>query len=368
LKVREEMGVLARDHGVSSFKVFMAYKDVFMLDDRELYLAFARCKELGALAQVHAENGDLIAIAQRQCLDLGITGPEAQELSRPEDVEAEATHRAITIADRVNTPLYVVHVMSRAAANVIRDARATGKRVYGEPIAAGLGTDGTHLFHQCWRHAAAFVMGPPLRPDPTVKGYLMDLLATGDLQVVGTDNCTFNADQKAMGKDDFTKIPNGVNGIEDRMAIVWTNGVMAGKLTPSQFVAVTSTNSAKVFGCYPRKGRLEVGADADVVVWDGRATRTISAKTHHHAVDFNVFEGLTVTGVATVTIAGGRISWANGELTCAPGTGRYVPRPPFGPAFDGIAQRDEARDLLKRRVDREPYDGPVFVPAPAPAP
>jgi len=211
-------------------------------------------------------------------------------------------------------------------------------------------------------------MGPPLRPDPTVKGYLMDLLATGDLQVVGTDNCTFNADQKAMGKDDFTKIPNGVNGIEDRMAIVWTNGVMAGKLTPSQFVAVTSTNAAKVFGCYPRKGRLEVGADADVVVWDGRATRTISAKTHHHAVDFNVFEGLTVTGVATVTIAGGRISWANGELTCAPGTGRYVPRPPFGPAFDGIAQRDEARDLLKRRVDREPYDGPVFVPAPAPAP
>eukprot|EP00668_Euglena_longa_P029245 GGOE01036589.1.p1 GENE.GGOE01036589.1~~GGOE01036589.1.p1 ORF type:complete len:520 (+),score=166.28 GGOE01036589.1:38-1561(+) len=361
-QVAEEMGVLVRDHGVNSFKVFMAYKNVLMLNDEELYCAFQRCKELGAVAQVHAENGDMVDVGQRRCLALGITGPEGHELSRPEDVEAEATHRAIMIADQVNVPLYVVHVMSKAAAQVVRDARRAGKRVYGEPIAAGLGTDGTHLFDACWRDAAAYVMSPPLRPDPCVKHFLMDLLATGDLQVVGTDNCTFNADQKAMGKDDFSKIPNGVNGIEDRMAVVWTNGVKAGKLTPSQFVAVTSSNAAKVFNCYPRKGRIEVGADADLVVWDGDATRVISAKTHHHAVDFNIFEGMEVSGVAVMTIAGGRVVWHDGQLTCAPGSGGYVACAPFGPAFDGIAERDALRDPKQRRVERAPYIGPVFVP------
>eukprot|EP01012_Entosiphon_sulcatum_P056337 TRINITY_DN79982_c0_g1_i1.p1 TRINITY_DN79982_c0_g1~~TRINITY_DN79982_c0_g1_i1.p1 ORF type:complete len:497 (+),score=77.98 TRINITY_DN79982_c0_g1_i1:23-1513(+) len=360
--VAEEMAVLTRERGVNSFKMFMAYKDVFMLNDDEMYRVLQRCKELGALAQVHAENGDLVAIGQKKCLELGITGPEGQELSRPEDVEAEATNRAITIADSVNTPLYVVHVMSRGAANMIVAARRANKRVYGEPIAAGLGTDGTNMWHQCWRHAAAYVMGPPLRPDASTKDFLMDLLASGDLQTVGTDNCTFNADQKAMGKDDFTKIPNGVNGIEDRMSIVWDRGVAQGKLTPSQFVAVTSANAARIFNVYPRKGRLAVGSDADIVIWNGEAKRTISAKTHHHACDFNIFEGLEVQGIAEVTISRGKVVWENGQLYVQPGSGKYIPRPCFGHVFDGIATRDSVRDERKRKVEREPYNGPVFRP------
>jgi len=361
-KVSEEMGILCKEKGVNSFKMFMAYKNVFQLSDGELYKAFSRCKELGALAQVHAENGDVVAEGQKKMLAMGITGPEGHLLSRPEDVEAEATNRAIMIADRINTPLYIVHVMSKMSADVIANARKRGIRVYGEPIAAGLGTDGTQCFHCDWRHAAAFIMGPPLRADPTVKEHLMKLLASGDLQTVGTDNCTFNAKQKAMGKDDFTKIPNGVNGIEDRMAVVWEKGVVSGWLTPSEFVKVTSSNCAKIFNIYPKKGRIDVGCDADIVIWDGDAKRTISAKTHHHAVDFNIFEGMEVHGIATVTISRGKVVWENGKMLTQKGSGKYVPRATFGPIFDGIKEREIARDERKLKVEREPYTGEVFVP------
>eukprot|EP01114_Cavostelium_apophysatum_P017245 TRINITY_DN5077_c0_g1_i4.p1 TRINITY_DN5077_c0_g1~~TRINITY_DN5077_c0_g1_i4.p1 ORF type:complete len:502 (-),score=96.38 TRINITY_DN5077_c0_g1_i4:58-1563(-) len=361
-KVAEEMGILAKEKGVSSFKMFMAYKGTFQLPDEDMIKAFTRCKEIGAVGQVHAENGDVVADGQKKILAKGITGPEGHEMSRPEDVESEATNRAILIADRVNTPIYIVHVMSRGASNVIAQARKDGKRVFGEPIAAGLGTDGMQCFHHNWRHAAAFVMGPPLRPDPTVKQHLMKLLASGDLQTVGTDNCTFNANQKAMGKDDFTKIPNGVNGIEDRMSVVWEKGVHTGILTPSEFVKVTSSNAARIFNLYPRKGRIEVGCDADVVVWNGEASRVISSKTHHHAVDFNIFEGMEVHGVAEVTISRGVVVWENGKLSTKKGHGKFIPRQPFGFAFEGIEARERARDERKLKVEREPYTGDVFVP------
>jgi dihydropyrimidinase len=274
-RVAAEMSTLAAKHGVSSFKTFMAYRGVFMLEDDELYHVFAHCKKIGALAQIHAENGHLVAEGQKKILAMGITGPEGHELSRPEDVEAEATHRACVIANRVNTPLYIVHVMSRGAAEAIANARRKGWRVYGEPIAAGLGVDGSKMWQSCWCDAAAYVMSPPLRPDPTVKETLMRMLASGELATVGTDQCTFNPDQKAMGKDDFSKIPNGVNGVEDRMAIVWTNGVKKGVLSVQQFVKVTSTAAAQLFGMYPRKGRIAVGSDADVVVWEGNKQRKV---------------------------------------------------------------------------------------------
>lgn len=178
-KVGEEMRELSREKGVNSYKMFMAYKGVFMLRDDELIEVFRHCKQLGALSMVHAENGDLVSEGQKECLSKGVTGPEGHELSRPEWLEAEATNRAITIAEQLNTPLYVVHVMSKSAANVIKEGRERGVRVFGEPIAAGLGTDGTHCWHSDWRHAAAYVMGPPLRPDPTVRSHLMRLLSTG---------------------------------------------------------------------------------------------------------------------------------------------------------------------------------------------
>ncbi|XP_071122481.1 dihydropyrimidinase-like isoform X3 [Mytilus edulis] len=357
-EVAKEMDILCKEKGINSFKMFLAYKDVFMLEDNELYEVFKRCRELGALGMVHAENGHLIAEKSSEMIQHGITGPEAHEMCRPEEVEAEATNRAITLANQANCPLYIVHVMSKSAAKVVTKARRQGKVVFGEPIAASLGTDGTHYWNKCWRHAAGHVMGPPLRPDPTTPGYLMDLLANNDLQVTGTDNCTFNADQKALGKDDFRKIPNGVNGVEDRMSVIWEKGVHTGKMDPCRFVAVTSTNAAKIFNIYPQKGRIAVGSDADIVVWNPNASRTISAKTHHQAVDFNIFEGMLCHGVAEYVMTNGHVVLDEGQVRVTQGMGRFIPLPCNSETvFSRIRERERTTKPCK--VEREPYDGPV---------
>lgn len=358
-QVREEMGTLVKERGVNSFKMFLAYKDVFMLRDDELLQSFERCKELGALAQVHAENGDIIASQSKKMVEMGITGPEGHEMCRPEIVEGEATFRAITLASQVNCPIYIVHVMSKSAAQAVIKGKESGCVVFGEPIAASLGTDGTNYWNKCWRHAAGHVMGPPLRPDPSTPDYLMNLLAKGDLDLTGTDNCTFNANQKALGKDDFRCIPNGVNGVEDRMCVIWEKGVSSGKMDPCRFVEVTSTMAAKVFNIYPQKGVIRVGSDADIVVWDPEAEKTISAKTHYQAVDFNIFEGMKCRGVPVVVISQGRVVVESGKVEVVQGCGRYIPRQPYSDiVYSRIQQRDKT--CQPKKVEREPYTGPVI--------
>ncbi|KAK5639239.1 hypothetical protein RI129_011731 [Pyrocoelia pectoralis] len=289
-RVFEEMSILCSEHGVNSFKAFMAYS--FMLDDSELYSAFEACKKLGAVAMVHAENGSIIFKNTEKLLAKGITGPEGHELSRPEEVEAEAVNRACTIANQVNCPLYIVHVMSKSATVALVQARNRGVRVIGETLAAALGTDGSHCNHSCFQHSAGHVISPPLRPDPMTPQYLMNYLAQNDLQLTGSDNCTFSTRQKEVGLNDFSKIPNGVNGVEDRMSVIWEKGVHSGIIDPCRFVAITSSTAAKIFNLYPRKGCIATGSDADIVIWNPNKTRTISAKTHHQAVDFNIFEVL----------------------------------------------------------------------------
>jgi len=359
-QVKKEMEILTKEKGINSFKSFMAYKDVMMLNDTEQYHMFKSCREFGAIAQVHAENGSLIDEKAKEVVALGITGPEGHALSRPEDVETEATTRAIMLADQTNCPLYIVHVMCRGAADAICAARRAGKVVFGEPIAAGLGTNGSHYTNKCWRHAAAHVMSPPLRDDGKTAEYLMELLANNDLQLTGTDNCTFNANQKALGKDDFRRIPNGVNGVEDRMSIIWDRGVTTGKMDACRFVAVTSTNAAKIFNCYPQKGRIAVGSDADIVIWNGEQKRTISAKTHHQACDFNIFEGMEVHGVPQVVITRGKVVLDGDGLKVTTGAGRFIPTPCFA---ETVYSKVDIRERLRKPVgiDREPYTGPVIV-------
>ncbi|XP_050745505.1 dihydropyrimidinase isoform X5 [Drosophila biarmipes] len=224
--------------------------------------------------------------------------------------------------------------MSKSAGIELARARQRyrGRYIIGETLAAALGTDATCCQHLGFDHEAAHVLSPPLRPDKTTPEFLMKLLANDDLQLTGSDNCTFNKEHKALGKGDFTKIPNGVNGVEDRMSLVWEKGVHAGLLDPCRFVAVTSTNAAKIFNIYPQKGRIAVGSDADIVIWNPNATRTISKDTHHHACDFNIFEGMTVHGVCEFVLVRGRICAERGNVRVAEGFGRFIPtpvRPPF---------------------------------------
>ncbi|CAG5078213.1 Oidioi.mRNA.OKI2018_I69.PAR.g8931.t1.cds [Oikopleura dioica] len=360
-QVREEMTEIINNYGINSFKTFMAYKDVFMLEDDEMLECYRHAAGIGALAMVHAENGHIIDRESKRMVAEGVTGPEGHEMCRPEHVEMEATQRACVLADTVNCPLYVVHVMSKSAGKVVSEMRRDGKVVFGEPIAASLGTDGTNYWHKCWRHAAAHVMGPPLRPDPSTPKILMKQLACGELECTGTDNCTFNANQKALGKDDFRKIPNGVNGVEDRMAVIWTKGVHSGIMDENRYVAVTSTNAAKVFNMYPQKGIIQVGSDADIVVWNPNRSRTISKDTHHQAVDWNIFEGLEIHGIAEKVISRGVLAYEfdGDKFHVEQGHGKYVPRQPYSEyVYNRIHQREKF--YKPEKVEREPYTGPVI--------
>ncbi|GGC82233.1 dihydropyrimidinase [Undibacterium terreum] len=335
--VHADMGTLVRDYGVNSFKHFMAYKNAIMADDEVLVKSFSRALELGAMPTVHAENGELVFQLQQALLKKGITGPEAHPLSRPPMVEAEAANRAISIANVLNTPLYIVHVSCAESLEAITRARSKGQRVFGEVLAGHLTIDESVYRHPDFDFASGHVMSPPFRSKEH-QAALWQGLQGGNLHTTATDHCTFCAEQKGAGRNDFTKIPNGCGGVEDRMAVIWDAGVNTGKLTPSEFVKVTSANAAQIFNIYPRKGTVAIGADADIVVWDPQGTRTISAKTQFAKGGFNVFEGRTVKGIPSHTISGGKLVFKQGNLMAVQGAGRHVDRPAFSPIFDALGK------------------------------
>jgi dihydropyrimidinase len=336
--IHDEMGVLTVRHGVNSFKHFMAYKGALMLDDDVLLRSIGRAFELGALCNVHAENGDAVDFLQKKLLAQGMTGPEAHPLSRPPEVEAEAANRVITLAGLLGAPIYIVHVSTAQTVAAISRARAAGQRVFGEVLVQHLVIDERVYRDPDWATAAAHVMSPPFRAVEH-QAALWAGLVSGQLQTTATDHCCFCAPQKAAGRGDFTRIPNGTAGVEDRMSVLWDRGVVTGRLTPNEFVAMTSTNAAQIFNIHPRKGAITPGADADLVVWDPEASRTISQRTHHQNVDFNLFEGMTVQGLARHTLCRGQLVWTDGDLRAVRGAGRYVPRACFAPPLAAAALR-----------------------------
>jgi len=333
--VHADMGTLVREHGVNSFKHFMAYKNAIMADDEILVNSFTRARELGAIVTVHAENGELVYRLQQEIFEKGVTGPEGHPLSRPPEVEGEAANRAIRIAEVLKVPLYVVHNSCKQSLEAITRARNEGQRVFGEVLAGHLLVDDSVYRDKDFATAAAHVMSPPFRAEEH-QAALWRGLHSGNLQTTATDHCCFCADQKAAGKDDFRLIPNGTGGVENRLEVLWHHGVGTGKLTMNEFVRITSTNAAQIFNIYPQKGSVSVGADADIVGWDPAASKTISAKTHKQQVDYNIFEGMTVTGCASHTISQGRVVFADGELNVERGAGRYVDRPAYAPYYDAL--------------------------------
>jgi len=314
-----------RDEGIPSFKTFMAYRGAIGVDDPELIEVMKTAKSLGALTTVHAEHGDMVVELQNKLMAEGRSAPKYHAQSRPTPVEGEATARAIMLARMTGEPLYVVHVTCRESLAAIAEARARGQQVFGETCPQYLLLDDS-VYDKPDFEGAAYVMSPPIRPQGHQEP-LWGALRSGILQVLATDHCPFNQHgQKDVGKDDFRSIPNGAAGIEHRLALIYTYGVLAGRLDLHEFVDLTSTRAAKIFGLYPQKGSITVGADADLVVWDPAASSVISAKTHRHRCDRNIFEGFEIKGAASTVVANGRVQYHDGNLDVERGAGRYLKR------------------------------------------
>ena len=337
------------DRGITSFKHFMAYKGSLMVNDDEMFASFQRCAELGALPLVHAENGDVVASLTQKLLAEGNDGPEGHAYSRPPEVEGEATNRAIMIADMAGVPLYVVHTSCEEAHEAIRRARQKGMRVYGEPLIQHLVLDETEYFNKDWDYAARRVMSPPFR-NKKHQDSLWAGLAAGSLQVVATDHCAFTTEQKRNGIGNFAKIPNGTGGLEDRLPVLWSKGVNPGRLTPNEFVAVTSTNIAKILGLYPKKGAVLVGADADLVVLDPKRKKTISAATQQSAIDYNVFEGIEVEGLPRFVLTRGKVAVTEDKVTTEQGHGQFVAREANNPVNRAFSTWKDV--VAPRKIER----------------
>eukprot|EP01025_Chloroclados_australasicus_P011102 TRINITY_DN14807_c0_g5_i1.p1 TRINITY_DN14807_c0_g5~~TRINITY_DN14807_c0_g5_i1.p1 ORF type:complete len:483 (-),score=71.72 TRINITY_DN14807_c0_g5_i1:434-1882(-) len=336
--------------GINSFKFFLAYKGALMVTDDQFLEGLNKCKDIGAIAQVHAENGDAVAMGQKRVFESGITEPYGHALSRPAVLEGEATGRAIRLARFVGTPLYVVHVMSKDALEEVILGKQSGQKLIAEPVASGLSMEESKMWNTDFKEAAQYVMSPPIR-SAEHRTILKQALAGGLLDLVATDHAVFNSTQKAVGKKDFRLIPNGVNGIEERLHVVWNEMVNSGMMSPQDFVRVTSTIAAKVFNLYPKKGVIQTGSDADVIIFDPNQKHTICAKSHHSKMDTNIYEDMEILGQVVTTISRGRVVWNNGKLLVNPGTGRFVKMSPFGYMFDN--QKRSVGDDAKLQYHHE---------------
>jgi dihydropyrimidinase len=322
-----EMGQLVKE-GITSFKLFMAYPGVLFVDDGQIFRAMQRAGELGALICMHAENGIPIDILVQQALAKGHTAPKYHALTRPQVAEAEGTHRAICLAEMAGAPVYIVHLSAERALKQVVEARDRGLPAYAETCPQYLFCSDEDL-DRPGLEGAKFVCTPPLRP----KHMQEDLwrgLRTHDLQVVSTDHCPFcMKGQKELGKDSFAKIPNGMPGIDTRMYLLWDGGVRAGRISMNRFVEITSTAPAKLFGLYPKKGTVAVGADADLVVWDPEKKHVLGQKTLHMRVDYSPFEGQEVTGAPPHVLSRGKVVVQDYKYLGAKGDGRFVKRSTF---------------------------------------
>ena len=320
----EEMHAVM-DEGVTSFKLFMAYPGVFLVDDATIFRAMVGAGERGGLICIHAENGVVINEIIKRALAQGRTAPKYHALTRPTRAEAEGVHRAIAIAEMAETPVYIVHLSCADALDQVREARDRGVPAFAEtcPQYLFLSYDN---YEEPGFEGAKYVMTPPLR-EKWNQAELWKGLRMDDLQVISTDHCPFcMKEQKELGRDDFSKIPNGAPGVEHRVPLIYNGGVVENRLSLNRFVELTSTAAAKMFGLFPRKGTIAVGSDADIVVFDPVREQTISASTHHMNVDYSAYEGKTIKGVVETVLARGRVVIEEGEYKGKAGDGRFLKR------------------------------------------
>jgi dihydropyrimidinase len=324
-----EMNALVRE-GVTSFKLFMAYPGVFMLDDGSIFKALRATSQNGGLVCMHAENGSAIDVIVQQALAEGKKAPKYHALTRPTTTEAEATSRAIALAEMAGAPVYIVHLSCNDALEKVREARDRGLPVYAETCPQYLYLS-IENFDVPGFEGAKYVFTPPLR-EKWHQEKLWNGLKRDHLQVVSTDHCPFCfKEQKELGRDDFTKIPNGGPGIEHRMSLIYSGGVAQGRFSVNRFVELVSTTPAKLFGLYPRKGTIAVGSDADLVIFDPARKHTISAKTHHMRVDYSMFEGIEVTGMPDIVLSRGRVIVEGDKFTGRAGAGEFLKRALYSP-------------------------------------
>ncbi|WP_027091371.1 dihydropyrimidinase [Cohnella thermotolerans] len=336
--VLRELPLMIEKEGITSLKVFMAYKNVFQADDGTLYRTLLLAKEHGALVMVHAENGDVIDYLVAKALEEGNTDPIHHALTRPPELEGEATGRAAELTGMADSQLYVVHVTCAEAVNKIAEARRRGLKVYGETCPQYLTLDVSYLEKPDFE-GAKYVWSPPLR-EKSHQQALWDALWNGQLQTIGSDQCSFNfKGQKELGLGDFSKIPNGGPTIEDRFTLLYSEGVEKGRISINKFVDIVSTSSAKLFGLFPQKGTIAIGSDADIVIFDPKVKRTISAETHHMNVDYNAFEGMEVVGEPVSVLVRGEFVIRDKAFVGRAGGGRYLHRKRFGQAEQAAVKK-----------------------------